>query len=104
MVTRILLRGALLLCLSLCLTACETLRAALTKPQPSLDEAVCPHVPRILTDPLRVPAVCKKDGHTDDDYQACLEAIFGEPGKPETGLFGTCNIDRSDVRKRLDAE
>jgi len=102
--TKSLLIGAALLFQSVCLTGCATLRAALMPPPPSLEEAVCPHVPRILTDPIRVPAKCIKDDYLGDDYQGCLEAVFGEPGKPETGVFGTCNIDRADVRKRLEAE
>lgn len=106
--TRKLARGALLLCLTVFLPACETLRAALRPPPPaaapvSADEkqATCPHIPEILTAPLRVPLICK-EARKGDDYQACLEALLGEPGRPDTGVLGACNQDKADIRGRLE--
>lgn len=103
-------RGVLLLCLMCSLPACETLRAALTPPPPaaapvSADEkrATCPHVPQILTAPVRAPSICK-DARLGDDYQACLEGLLGEPGQPETGALGACNQDKADIRERLSEE
>ncbi len=99
----------MLLCLSLCLTGCETLRSALTQPQPApavsadAQQAICPRIPKILTDPTRVPTVCKQVA-IGDDYQACLEGLLGEPGKPETGAMGACNQDKADIRKRLEGD
>lgn len=103
-------RGALLLCLAAYLSGCASLRAALMPPPPaaapvSADErqATCPHIPQILTDPVRVPASCM-NAQIGDDYQACLEGLLGEPGKPETGVVGACNLDKADIRKRLESD
>lgn len=66
-------------------------------------QATCPHVPQILTDPVRVPRICM-DAQSGDDYQACIEGLLGEPGKPETGALGACNQDKADIRDRLEPE
>ena len=63
-------------------------------------EAICPHVPEILTEPVRVPDECK-NAAVGDDYQACLEAVFGPKDKPEEGIVGACNADKFDIRKCL---
>lgn len=108
--TNTLARGALLLSLSLSLLGCGTLRAVLTPPPPaaapvSADEkaATCPHVPQILTQPTRVPGSCL-NARTGDDYQACIEGLLGEPGRPETGALGACNLDKADIRARLESD
>lgn len=44
------------------------------------------------------------DAQTGDDYQACIEGLLGEPGKPETGALGACNQDKADIRDRLEPE
>lgn len=66
-------------------------------------QAICPRVPKILTDPTRVPTVCKRVA-IGDDYQACLEGLLGEPGKPETGALGACNQDKADIRQRIEGD
>ena len=66
-------------------------------------QATCPHIPRILTQPTRVPESCKT-AYTGDGYQACLEALLGEPGIPESGALGACNIDKADIRARLEEQ
>ena len=86
------------------------LRSVLTQPQPTpaavsaeAQQAICPRVPQILTDPSRVPTVCKQVA-IGDDYQACLEGLLGEPGKPETGALGACNQDKADIRQRIEGD
>lgn len=102
---RKLLGGALPLFLSLCLPGCGSLLKVLKGPPeaPTVSEAACPRVPKTILEPTKIPEICF-NVVTGDDYQACLEGIFGSKENPEHGALTSCNADKATVLKILDGE
>lgn len=90
-VTRTLRLGVPCLCLMYLLSGCGTLRSLLSPP-PVAPVQVCPTMPKALTEPVSVPAVC----HVVSDGESLMDCS-------ESALMalGACNAQLKQIEQQM---